>query len=166
MFYCCCHRLGMPSLQWQPLYENIAGMSNIPIFMLILRKEVLMYMCLDKPWLGAKGFFIFFDILDDSIICNDSVFLVRWCKWTELAQEKRYLNCVLSCSSASLKVKVAVQLANLIPLSACLLSVSVYCHSDIFINCSSLSEVKKTTLKREREKFPMEQNNRVLCILV
>lgn len=45
-------------------------------------------------------------------------------------------------------------------------SVSVYCHSDIFINCSSLSEVKKTTLKREREKFPMEQNNRVLCILV
>lgn len=116
MFYCCCHRLGMPSLQWQPLYENIAGMSNIPIFMLILRKEVLMYMCWDKPWLGAKGFFIFFDILDDSIICNDSVFLVRWCKWTELAQEKRYLNCVLSCSSASLKVKVAVQLANLIPL--------------------------------------------------
>lgn len=73
-------------------------------------------MCWDKPWLGAKGFFIFFDILDDSIICNDSVFLVRWCKWTELAQEKRYLNCVLSCSSASLKVKVAVQLANLIPL--------------------------------------------------
>lgn len=72
--------------------------------------------CWDKPWLGAKGFFIFFDILDDSIICNDSVFLVRWCKWTELAQEKRYLNCVLSCSSASLKVKVAVQLANLIPL--------------------------------------------------
>lgn len=162
MFYCCCHRLGMPSLQWQPLYENIAGMSNIPIFMLILRKEVLMYMCWDKPWLGAKGFFIFFDILDDSIICNDSVFLVRWCKWTELAQEKRYLNCVLSCSFASLKVKVAVQLANLIPLF-CL---SALCHSDIFINCTSLSEVKKTTLKREREKFPMEQNNRVLCILV
>lgn len=30
-----------------------------------------MYMCWDKPWLGAKGFFIFFDILDDSIICNE-----------------------------------------------------------------------------------------------
>lgn len=35
-----------------------------------------MYMCWDKPWLGAKGLFIFFDILDDSIICNDRVFLL------------------------------------------------------------------------------------------
>lgn len=147
MFYCCCHRLGMPSLQWQPLYENIAGMSNIPIFMLILRKEVLMYMCLDKPWLGAKGFFIFFDILDDSIICNDSVFLVRWCKWTELAQEKRYLNCVLSCSSASLKVKVAVQLANLIPLF-CLSALCLSLLSQWHIHSRKL----KKLLWREKER--------------
>lgn len=66
--------------------------------------------------LVQKVFLFSLTFLDDSIICNDSVFLVRWCKWTELAQEKRYLNCVLSCSSASLKMKVAVQLANLIPL--------------------------------------------------
>lgn len=71
MFHCCCHCLRMPSLQWQPLYENIAGMSNIPIFMLIFRKEVMIYVCRDKSW--CKRVFVFFEFLDDSVICNDNV---------------------------------------------------------------------------------------------
>lgn len=46
--------------------------------------------------LVQKVFLFSLTFLDDSIICNDSVFLVRWCKWTELAQEKRYLNlCII-----------------------------------------------------------------------
>lgn len=50
---------------------TIAGMSNIPIFMLIFRKEVMIYVCRDKSW--CKRVFVFFEFLDDSVICNDNV---------------------------------------------------------------------------------------------